>query len=322
MTARSTGSSRRIQYDPHVDIDWDAPWQFDKYAMAPKSVSLYGTRRWSALTPDEQRTLTLHEAVSVWSTVAYLSAILTGNQLRRAQEEGLNTSVAREALLEVGGGSRTTLTFGRLVRASGVPPYKPPRGTATAVKLLHFLPLGAASHATKLLVEETFTRGFADVVEDPDIEPHVRQSVKLHGLDWSERVRSAQAEVLAAQRSAGWISAAYNRALLAVLANVILRITVSPAVYRSIGMSPVRGVIASRRMRRRRRAELAAPLVHFLGSAHMLDGVLTTRLWKLTGVLPPALHSTGELIDDGSSHRRTRRRNRFFRPRHGHTTPA
>lgn len=277
-----------VHYDPHVDIDWDAPWQFDKYAMPPKSVSLYGTRRWRALTPDEQRTLTLHEAVSVWSTVAYLSAILTGNQLRRAHEEGLNTSVAREALFEVGGGSRTTLTFGRLVRATGVGPYKPPRGTATAVKLLNFLPLGAASHATTLLVEDTFTRGIADVVDDPDIEPHVRQSVKLHGLDWSERVRSAQTEVLAAQRRAGRVSAAYNRLLLAVLANVVLRLTVSPSVYRSIGLNPMRGVLASRRARRVRRAEIAAPLVRFLESAHMLDGVFTARLWALTGVLPPS----------------------------------
>lgn len=282
MSARAS----RVPFDPHVDIDWDAPWQFDKFALPQESVSLFGTRRWSKLTAEQQRTLALHEAVSVWSTVAYLSAILTGNQLRRAAEEGLNSVASRDALLEVAGGSRTTITFGRLVRATGVPPYKPPRGTATAVKLLNFLPLGSASYATTLLVEDTFTRGIEKVVDDPDVEPHVRQAVKIHRLDFEDRLQYIRTEVVAAQSRSGRTVRAYNRLLLAVLANVILRLTVTPAVYRSIGTSPMRGLYSSRHRRRVRRMQMAAPLVHFLDSVDMLDGAITAPLWALTGVKP------------------------------------
>ena len=45
----------RVHFDPHVDIDWDAPWQFEMFALPPTSVSLYGTRRWRKLTPEQQR---------------------------------------------------------------------------------------------------------------------------------------------------------------------------------------------------------------------------------------------------------------------------
>lgn len=275
-----------VQYDPHVDIDWESPWQSDTFVLPAESVTLYGTRRWRRLTTEQRRTLALHEAVSLWSVVAYLSAILAGNQLRRAAEEGLNSSASRDALLEVAGGSRTTTTFGRLVRASGLGPYKPPRGTATAVKLLNFLPLGAASHATTLLVEDTFARTMYSVVDDADIEPHVRQAVKIHRLDSGDRIRFAESEVSRAQSRAGRLSAAYNRVLLAVLANVVLRLTVSPSVYRSVGISPMLGMLASRKNRAAQRRRAAAGLVHFLDTAGMLDGALTAVLWKLTGALP------------------------------------
>ena len=274
----------RVHFDPHVDIDWDAPWQFEMFALPPTSVSLYGTRRWRKLTPEQQRTLALHEAVSGWSPLAYLSAILTSNELRRAAEEGLNSAASRSALLEVARGSRATITFGRLVRATGLEPYKPPRGTETAAKLLAFLPLGSASYASTLLVEETFIRGIESVVEDPDIEPHVRQAVKIYRFESEERLSYARSEVAAAQSRSGRIERACNRVLLALLANVILRLNLSPAVYRSVGFSPVRGLIASRRVRRNRRIDTAAPVVEFLDSVNLLDGMITSSLWTLTGV--------------------------------------
>ncbi|WP_206492844.1 diiron oxygenase [Rhodococcus sp. KRD162] len=281
MSARSSA----VQYDPHVDIDWESPWRSEQFALPQESVTLYGTRVWAKLAGSDQRTLALHEAVSRWSTVAYLSAILTGNQLRRVAEEGLNSSDSRNALDEVSKSSRTTITFGRLVRATDLAPYKPPRGTATAVKLLSFLPLGAASHASMLLVEETFARTMAAAVTDPGIEPHVRQAVRIHRFECDERFEFARSEVLAAQRKSNRISRAYNRLLLAVLANVILRLGVSFEVYRSIGIGPMRGALISRRRRAAIRRRDAAATVAFLDSAGMLDGAVTAALWRLTGVV-------------------------------------
>ncbi|OZD72525.1 hypothetical protein CH272_14930 [Rhodococcus sp. 05-340-1] len=277
--------SSAVQYDPHVDIDWESPWQTGEFALPRESVTLHGTRLWTKLTEQDRRTLALHEAVSRWSTVSYLSAMLTGNQLRRAAEEGLNSPASRNALAEVAGSSRTTITFGRLVRASEVPPYRLPKGTTTAVKLLGFLPLGVASHASTLLVEETFARSMQGAVTEPGIEPHVRQAVKIHRLESADRFAFARSEVVAAQEKSNRLSRAFNRLLLAVLANVILRLGVSFQVYRSIGMSPVRGVLASRRRRAAIRRRDASNTVAFLDSVGLLEGTITAALWRMTGVV-------------------------------------
>lgn len=282
MTARSSV----VQYDPHVDIDWESSWGTDEFALPVESVTLYGTRRWEKLSEEDRRTLALHEAVSRWSTVAYLTAMLTGNQLRRVAEDGLNTEDCRHALEEVAGSSRTTITFGRLVRATALTPYRPPRGTTTAVKLLGFLPLGAASHASILLVEETFARSMEGAVTDPGIEPHVRQAVKLHRREGAARFAFVRSEVIAAQQKSNRMVRAYNRLLLAVLANAILRLGVSFEVYRAIGMSPLRGAIASRRRRVAIRRRDAASAVEFFDSVGLLDGAITGPLWRLTGVVP------------------------------------
>ncbi|AJW42647.1 hypothetical protein CH274_27500 [Rhodococcus sp. 06-418-5] len=282
MTARSSA----VQYDPHVDIDWESSWGSDEFALPLESVTLYGTRRWERLSDESRRTLALHEAVSRWSTVAYLTAMLTGNQLRRVAEDGLNTEACRNALEEVAGSSRTTITFGRLVRATALPPYRPPRGTTTAVKLLGFLPLGAASHASILLVEETFARSMQGAVTDPGIETHVRQAVKLHRLESVGRFASARSEVLAAQQGSNRIVRAYNRFLLAILANAILRLGVSFEVYRAVGMSPLRGALASRHRRAALRRRDAASAVAFFESAGLLEGTITAVLWRMTGVVP------------------------------------
>ncbi|MGB6274419.1 MAG: hypothetical protein WBF80_03370, partial [Rhodococcus sp. (in: high G+C Gram-positive bacteria)] len=102
----------------------------------------------------------------------------------------------------------------------------------------------------------------------------------------ADRFASARSEVVAAQTNSNAMARAYNRVLLALLANVILRLGVSFEVYRSIGISSARGAFASRRRRSEIRRRDAASTVAFLDSAGMLDGTLTSALWRLTGVGP------------------------------------
>ena len=78
--------SSAVQYDPHVDIDWESPWESEASALPRDSVTLYGTRLWGRLAEQDRRTLALHEAVSRWSTVSYLSAMLIGNRMVEAVE--------------------------------------------------------------------------------------------------------------------------------------------------------------------------------------------------------------------------------------------
>lgn len=277
-------------YDPEVDIDWNAPWRGDLLALPPERVSLYGSRIWKKLSEEQRRVLGLHEAVSMWSTASYLAAMLTATHLRSVALTGLNDAEARSSLAEVGGSTRSTTTFGKLVRVSGVTPYRLPRGTTTAVKVLGFLPLGASSNGATLLVEQSIGQVFAGVVEDPAYEPHVRQAMKIHASDSIARFDNARSQLRADVARSGRIRAAYHRVLLAVLANCVLRLSVSPQVYRAVGVGPVRGLLRSRAQRRINRAAASAPAVQFFADAGMLDGAVTSILWRLTGVVP-APHS-------------------------------
>ena len=46
--------SVKKSYAPVVDIDWDAPLDPDKFFLPPKTVSLYGTPLWDAMTREQQ----------------------------------------------------------------------------------------------------------------------------------------------------------------------------------------------------------------------------------------------------------------------------
>lgn len=282
---------QEVVYDPDVDIDWNAPWRRDLFAMSPSRVTLQGTRVWSRLGEERQRELALQEAVSRWSVAAYLSAMLTADHLRQVASAGLNSKAARDSLKEVGGGARSTTTFGKLVRASGIAPYRLPTGSATTVKLLAFLPLGAASNAATLLVEQTVSTAFENVIDNETIEPHVRQAMKIQAAEAVSRFGYARDQVSRSLAASGPVRRAYHRVLLALLANAVLRLTVSPQVYRTVGVSPVRGYVSGRRNRHAARRRDAEPVVEFLSGVGMLDGALTSVLWRMTGVAPESMEN-------------------------------
>src|SRR3978361_720991 len=72
FSERLLRGSVKKSYETVVDIDWDAPLDPDKYFLPPKTVSLYGTPVWDAMSRAEQielsrQTLVNHmAAVDVW----------------------------------------------------------------------------------------------------------------------------------------------------------------------------------------------------------------------------------------------------------------
>src|SRR5690242_10796158 len=59
--------SVKKSYAPIVDIDWAAPLDPDKFFLPPKSVSLYGTPMWDAMSRAEQIELSRQEFVNTLS---------------------------------------------------------------------------------------------------------------------------------------------------------------------------------------------------------------------------------------------------------------
>ncbi|GGF95410.1 hypothetical protein GCM10007304_06570 [Rhodococcoides trifolii] len=282
MTSRSVAVDG---FDPEVDVDWSAPWRHDLYAMPPERVSLYGSRIWVRMSEDERRDRALHEAVAVLSFGAYLITVLVATQLRRVSEGGLNTAPARTALVEIGGSTRAAVLFGRVVGASGLPPYPLPRGTLGAVKFLAFVPLGASSFGASLLVENTLTATFDGVARDERVEPHVRQALRLFASESEQRTAFAREQVLNSMERGNAVSRAYHRTLLAVVADALLRMPATGRVRPTVGPGPGRWRTrrAASRGERAARARVARQSAEFFASAGLMDCGVARRLWALTG---------------------------------------
>ena len=75
--------SVKKSFAPVVDIDWNAPLDPDKFFLPPKSVSLYGTPLWDAMTRAEQIELSRQEFVNTLSAGIWFENILNQALLRK-----------------------------------------------------------------------------------------------------------------------------------------------------------------------------------------------------------------------------------------------
>ena len=67
VAERLLRSSAEHFYNADVDIDWAAPWERGKRWLPEHRVSLYGTRLWRSLTPEQRIELGKHELISLLS---------------------------------------------------------------------------------------------------------------------------------------------------------------------------------------------------------------------------------------------------------------
>ena len=93
--------SVKKSYAPIVDIDWDAPLDPDKFFLPPKTVSLYGTPIWDAMTRAQRIELSRQELVNTLS-----AGIWFENILNRWARDGFRAprrdSAANEAPVSLG----------------------------------------------------------------------------------------------------------------------------------------------------------------------------------------------------------------------------
>ncbi len=273
-------SAAASTHDQDVDIDWQASFDDDLLYLPEHLVSLHGTGLWRRLSDEQRRELGRHETVSLFSWAAYLDAFLTFARLRSVAVGRLTDDAALVSLAEVSIETRNATMFGRLINKTGIAPYRLPRGSLTGLKLLSFLPLGPSAHGASLIVDEVLAAYLRDAVDDPTVQPHVRQALLLHGVDSAREIAYARAELERRMASSGAISRQFHSVTLAVLENVLWRLLIDKDVYRSIGLSPTWGRLRARRNRRNTLRRATEPTLTFLASVRMCGG-LSRPLWHL-----------------------------------------
>lgn len=284
-------------YDGELDIDWDAEIAPDKKWIADHRQTLYGSRLWNKLSEEQRNTLGKHEMVAILSYGIFAEVMLSTMLLRTVIESNeLVDDHSRYALAEVAEETRHSTMFGRAINKAGVAPYKMPKavGVNLMTRMAGFIPRGPAVLAGTLLIEEVLDRLQREMMNDADLQPHMRQLMKIHVLEEARHITYAREELVRAIQDRGRVSNAFHRGLFAFQHLMLQPMIVNPGVYRSVGIHPLRGFLAAFTSDHYRENAIfvSEPLLRFLYDVGMIKGRFTTRLFKMSRALP------GDMLDE------------------------
>lgn len=283
-------SSATKFYDAEVDIDWDAPVEEGKLWMSPHRISLYDTKLWTKLTPEQQAELGKHEIVSILSFGIFAEAILSTllfKEIIRSRDP--DRDHVRYALTEIGEETRHSTMFSKLIGKTGLKPYPLPRFVRKrATVIAGLLPTGPAAWGGTLLIEELLDRGQRELMNDERLQPHLRMLMKIHVLEEARHITFAREELVRSMDKLGPVAKAVNRVILALAVNAVFPILVNPQVYRAVGIHPLRGFLVGFTSDQyvRNARFLSEPMLRFFHDAGMIEGRLTRRLYRMSRTLP------------------------------------
>jgi len=225
-------------YDPELEIDWSAPPVPGLGYLREERCSLYGTRLWKSLSPEQRLELGKHEAASVASVGIWLEFVLL-RMLTKLTYNGDPTSRhIQYALAEIADECRHSTMFARMIELMGVPAYGPRSSVHRRGKLLPLLAHGPAMWGAVLIGEEVVDRFQREMVGDENIQPLMRMVNRIHIVEEARHIGFARAEILRAVESTARAELPYHRLLLSHTAYIVCRSLINPAVYTSVGLDP------------------------------------------------------------------------------------
>ncbi len=236
-------------YDPEVDIDWAAPLEPGLRYTLPHRCSLYGTKLYDRLTPEQRIELGKHEVVSVASTGIFLESVLMRLLTRVTYAGDPMSRHVQYALAELGEETRHTIMFARMIERLGTPCYQPPKLIRRLGRLLTTIATGPSLWGAILIGEEIIDRLQREIVDDDSIQPLIRMISRIHIVEEARHVGFARAELARSLSRMPRLTRAYHRLALARTAFVVTRIMINPRVYQAVGLNP----------RQARRAALSNP---------------------------------------------------------------
>jgi para-aminobenzoate N-oxygenase AurF len=231
-------STAARSYDPDLDIDWSAPLADGKGFIPEHRCTLYGTRLWDQLTPQQRIELGKHEAASVASTGIWLEMTLMRMLAKLAYNGDPASRHVQYALAELSEECRHSTMFARMIERMGTPAYGPSRHVHALGNLLSGLARGPAMWGAILLGEEITDRYQRELVGDESIQPLVRMVSRIHIVEEARHIGFARAELVRSAARTSRTGLLYHRAMLARVGYVVSRSLVSPEVYRSVGIDP------------------------------------------------------------------------------------
>jgi hypothetical protein len=286
VARRLLESSRKHSFDPDTELDWDAPFEDDKWFWPPELVSLYGTPMWRRMSEDQQRNLARLEAASLASLGIWFEIILIQLLARHIYDKPLTSAHVRYALTEIADECRHSMMFARLITRGGAEPYPVSRLHHNLGRLLKTVSTTPGSFTCTLLGEEILDWMQRLTFPDERVQPLVRGVTRIHVVEEARHVRYAREELRRQMINCPRWEAELTRVSSGEAARVFSISFVNPQVYADAGLDK-REALAQVRASAHRRDVMqqgAKRLTDFLDEIGVMRGV-GRKLWKSSGLL-------------------------------------
>ena len=241
LADRLLKSSARHNYDPELDIDWDAPVNHDMWGMPPERLSLYGTDLWEGLSHDQRVLYSRHETASIASVGLWFELILMQMMLKDLYSADPRGQRMHYALTEIGDETRHSLMFGKAIGHLGLPAYGPRKEVHGLGKVFDLLSRGASAYASILVAEEILDTWQRELMKDERVDPLVRMVSRIHVLEEARHMTFARDEVQQMLPKLNVVEKTYHQVVCGQVCTMVARSLVNPEVYAAVGIDPREG---------------------------------------------------------------------------------
>jgi len=288
LADRLLKSSARHNYDPEVDLDWDAEPVPGLWFMQPERMSLFGTPLWDSLSEEQRIELSKHEIASIASVGLWFELVLMKLLLREVYKRDPRSDWVHYALTEVGDECRHSTMFGKAIDRFGAPAYGPRPEAYRIGKLAGVALHGPAFYAATLIGEEPVDRWQRDLMNDERIQPMVRMVARIHVMEEARHVSFAREEVAKGVVDLSPVKLKMHQLLAAEAAYVTMRSLVNPKAYAAVGIDPREGrhqALANPHYRATI-AWMGEKVMPFLAEHDMIGTGRARKLWRASFLLP------------------------------------
>lgn len=275
-------------YDGDLDVNWDAPTEEEASWFPEQLSTLFGSEIWESLTDEERTELGRHELAKALSVGIYVESVLTMLHFRDvAENRGLADDFSRYMLKSIHEESRNSFMFTRLINKTGLGVYRLSPFKARALSTLApLIPAGAITAGVVLLAQEA-VHSFARVIaEDPHVQTHVRQVMRIHDMTDVRHIEFSRAELTAGLARTGPVRRLIIGHLLAYAVTRAYPTLLDSRVYADVGIpveaamrAAVRGPAGVRTAR-----AMTDGFVRFAGSQGLFQTPTERRILRRAGL--------------------------------------